>query len=1767
MESSRSDRTPYTIAYLAPDWAKDISKKSRKQDPRITKLITETEADFATITASKAFARFVSTGGGAPTNLKIAHDGIYFQSADGKSFTHILTLIKATSTDRTEASNLSLAARRIMEKARAIFAEAPAPSSPTRPPAGGGSSGNPSATPSRRPSLEASASPPPAESRKLQRLTKKVTSCRWRILMLKSQLKAARDEKRKSTVDIWRLEKELTQQAATLQKYKEKQEALLGKLGAQKQTLAFLQPRCSDLEQTQVEHVRQIRSLEERVARKKRDIEAIRAALSSLQAENTNLSLGLLTATTRFQELQGKVDELRGAAESNTTALARLAEAERELQAGRQELTDLRAASTQTDAQIRDLSDALTASICEQSRLQLDLATKTEKLCVASAKIAELEPQLAVQARENTTLRADVERLERAAEEAAGLQPGLEAATKRADELSADVRRLEEELRTRFSQLQEVTDIRIGDREPFKDYLTRIREVRTDLESQIHSLQQELAGHTALREELRSITQEKEAAEARLSTLTTLSEQIKTTLGMRGSLSIEEILGAAKAALERQADDIARLTSELDGVRASLSEETSRHQQAEEDLRTNLSQLRQKLATANAEAAAGSADADERYRSLNARFTEMEAQLTREEEELQKATLTFTAAKSDLARLTAEAASDKETIASLQSEKDKLTEALNVASTEIGRMKAELVLKTEDNAALEARIREAEARRDQAISALKQAELTFTRLAALQADDISAKDRKIIDLEVEISAIRGQVALAGSDKAELQEKLKAAEDELEAVRAELEAQLADAKAQAAASEEKLTTALEEISGYKGELKAAKRAREDLDDQLRKSEALYTDTLEQVELALGRAITDETNPEELCRKLESSKSSVSSGLADSLRAIYQSMQETKQALAAKDAQITALQATSREQEATIKSLQSLLRRALHHTQSGLGETEHQSHPTALSSIPTKVEELANLAIELKKQQKAIFAEQASNLEKIERLNSLSAKAKEEHDRQIDAYEARIDLNNSQIEQFKQKASEKDSEIGCLKDQLDKLQRERSDTDTSFESDKARLEENIAKLQAQSEQYLREKQRLEERNASQASEIETCKATITELQKELEEQRNVVLLGYEAGKQVLAKNQELEAQINQLTASYKIQLDLKQTLLASTGFETTTALQGELEQIRSLLKLQDSSGTASERIRQLKEDLVMSQNSRAQSAALIEHLGRELEALKSSSSTELVKATTKALALTTELEQQKAIIRQVEAEKRALQEANAKLEAAHKAKVSDLEKAIGAQRRTIQDLEESVSTLRAALQASEAAKSQLERETAALQTELAKAKEDLAASTAENESLRGRVQKLTTERDGFIATIDAQKGKIAVLRFENIELKRRLREHEIRELERAARGNFSLETAYEEALSGPPELVPPDIAAVVGEAEAALQAFTTVREIEKAAGFGPRRLNMEDTFPIDHLLLTGRIRLGYEKSKPTLIIDSSILPHLGLRNLDTLSEIAERQRIDEVKIGETLFYQLTIDKLADKKRAGITLFDKFVDSYLKEMVRTIKKGGKAPQELARIVHGLSSLNTYCRTLRTTLIKLQKDLTLIKTLEAQTETPIEVRTAEDPALIKRKSLLDELQQLKDRVQTAGQVVIDSVQMKMALAKNLISIIALYNSVGTDSTAVSGESGGKKIRDILIPTKNLISFLLSQLDDEILGGPTATAAGGGGEGFALAAPSPAASARPSRRGDASGTPSSLPGVDKGIPMWKHSGPRYKPRTSPGPTIPKASQPLKGPH
>ncbi|MBM3193909.1 MAG: hypothetical protein FJZ59_06750, partial [Chlamydiae bacterium] len=1021
------DHTPYTIAHLAPAWAKEITGRKSSGDPRMLELIEATKDQFSTITTSRAFEKFISKRGSGtnPPNFKVTDDGIYLENESDHTYTHISTLIKSSSTKPDEAAELYQAARTIMDKAREIFSK---PASPAPKPHNRGH--RRAAAREETPSL--SPLPPPPTTKKLNKLSEKVASLNKTIVILKWRLLTAQTQKTRDQAHIQGLTDALQHSVAALGRLQQEHTTLLDELRRTQEFVTQLRPRLTELEALQTAQLKAVKDLETNLAGKAREIEAMTAALSSLRAENAQLSSNLSLATTRVEELEGQVTELTRQAAANATALARLPVAEGELETARFQLHALQATSTEKDQQIRGLREALDASIAARSGLQSDLDARTRELSDATARISELSDQLAARVRENAALQADVERLQRAADEAAGLRPQLEAANRSATDLSARVSALEEDLRTRFSALEAATGISINAGQSYEDYLTRISEGRTDLESQISRLQQQLAGHTALQEALARVTQEKKAAEARLSTLTTLSERIKTTLGMTGTPSHEHILTTANTTLERQTADITRLTRELDAVRASLSEETRRHADAERDLQADLASLRQELETANAEAARGSAAADERYRALEAGFAEMQTRLTAENdalkaaavkigrrddfletelthigtslhihrdtdeadsslfhrireaitqrtrelseaqdalvqlrakaagdqqtiaslqtrnqelelaiqaerektgaskeklatltaerdavqlklqaeaskheavtsalqenltrvqaelasvgeelatarakaeagdiearakheeltrtlqdlqselegakarilalqranealnerysaldplvssietslgittesgkpvstllqgigktiqirnEELTKATLAFGLAKSDLERLTAEAASDKETIAVLQSERDKLTEELAAASTEIGRMRGALASSTEGNAALEAAIREAVARRDQAITLQQQADLAYRDREARQSARISIQDKKILQLETDIAALKGQVALAGSGNAELERKLKAAQGELAAVRSDLEAQL------------------------------------------------------------------------------------------------------------------------------------------------------------------------------------------------------------------------------------------------------------------------------------------------------------------------------------------------------------------------------------------------------------------------------------------------------------------------------------------------------------------------------------------------------------------------------------------------------------------------------------------------------------------------------------------------------------------------------------------------------------------------------------------------------------------------------------------------------------------------------------------------------------------------------------------------------------------------------------------------------------------
>jgi chromosome segregation ATPase len=1336
------------------------------------------------------------------------------------------------------------------------------------------------------------------------------------------------------------------------------------------------------------------------------------------------------------------------------------------------------------------------------------------------------------------------------------------------------IRRRDDRLERELTQIESILGISRTEGELEASFLTRLEDALTqktrglsEAQTALAQLRAKAAGDQQTIASLQTRNQELEltiqaerkktdTSKEKLTALTAERDAVQLTLQTQAS-SYEVVKGRLEAELSTVQAELASVGEELATAKAQAKAGDIDARTRHDELTRTLQELQSELEVAKARILAlqGENEAlNERYSALDPLVSSIESSLgirtkggtavstllegifrtiqTRNEE-LSSATKAFGLAQSELDRLNAEAASDKETIAGLQSQRDKLAQALGAASVQIGEMKAALALSTDGNAALEAKIRDAEARRAEAITLQQQATLSFTQREANQAGRILVQDRKITDLESEISALKGQVALAGIGNAELERNLKAAQDELAAVRSDLEAQLSQARAQAAASEQKLSTALDDaISQHKEELAAANKEQRALGAQLKRWGDQYTETLGRVEIALERAIKGDADPNELCHELEKSGKS---GLAGSLRAIYQSMQETKEALAAKNAQIGSLEENSRAQDDEINELKSLLGRALRHAQTGLGETEDQRHPTKNESIPGKVQTLADLTLRLKELQKSTVAEKEAETKKLAAATTSFQNKITDLKTSLASKESEVEFQSAYITSQKAAAKKTESELTALETRLAALQAAKDSSDSDHADEVAPLKSQIDILRQALEDSRSKVAKQEETLTNQQDEIENLTARISVLEQELAKQNDILDTAYQAALKLNNDNDQLQAEIDKLRGSYEEQIALQKTLLTSTGFSTTTALQSELAAINQLLSLTAGGATASGRIRQLQEDLASSLTKGLEatkaSDALIERLQGELDALRSSSSAEVAAAATRAEDLTTKLREQQVATLQVEAQRNALQEANAKLEAQHKVKVSDLEGAIAAQKNTIKDLEGNVSRLTTALEASEAARSKLERSTTALQSELEEAKKALAASTAENESLKGRVSELTAEKEGFIATIDAQKHKIAALQWDNAILRAKLRKHEIRELERAERGNFTIDEEYDAALAETTGAAASGTSSVDPEVEEIISLYKALATDPGRGASAEGPLVFNDLFPIDYWLLTGAIRCSYEDTGPVFMIDKAVLRGLGATSREDLEAIGvdpEKQPRnffllspeDKVALGikenpgQPSYHPLTkrqLDSLSPPpteikqfykavypigsgdRVTERTLFARFHRLYLEDIARSVSMGGTSEVIAAKVFASLKIFKDYCKDLKQKLQTLANAPAIIKEKRARIQA-IETSASGTNATALR-ALLEEKRQLEadirsieaEKAKTPKQILIDSITAKAGFIKTLITVKALIESLNPESRARTSTQAKDAVA-VLGPTGRLLYRLLSEISPEEL-------------------------------------------------------------------------------
>jgi chromosome segregation ATPase len=1217
--------------------------------------------------------------------------------------------------------------------------------------------------------------------------------------------------------------------------------------------------------------------------------------------------------------------------------------------------------------------------------------------------------------------------------------------------------------------------------------------------------------------------------------------------------------------------------------------------------------------------------------------------------ELERATQAFRSARIEIDTLKAQAVLDKEKMQGLQSENDRLRQLLEAKSREIGKMKAELARAGGASEALEIRIAKAEKNLDDAISSYSQHELAIAAERKSFADRSATQDSSIQRLQDEIAALQAQRTLEGENNKALELRLQENQAELARVCAGLEAQLAEATSKTKDAEKSLAEALSSLRGQDAELRSEREKSLSLSKQLESWGREYTNTLGEVELAIG-TITEGTDPTEICRRLaEAGKPD----LAHKFQQIYLLFQRAQEAVRASGGRIQELEAELASRDGTIHELKSLLGLSLHYAEKGLGQVKTIMPNHALT--PGKVEKLARLVQILKERAEAAEATIGDKVRELESAKRDSARDIEALNAKIKEAQAQLEDSAKSIEGLQRQIRSSQAERKQLESQIAQLHRDQ-EVHAAGDALNDRLMKDLGSQLKSAQKRLSD---LEKANATQQDQIEDQEYTIQDLHAKIQEWRlqNEALTAENAelrenlteaaqiGLSLSKEHEALKAAMEELKATYQGRSDLLETLTTTMRITTDDDLQRELSTILDLLKGQPGGDLASERIRKLQQNLhesktaeteLREESSRTSArllalqkkssdtetslraelssisallgiatsggdlegelsqinsllsgqadgatlSAKIRKLQRDLEASRSAeaefraadsknkadlaalqasttathsalqaelselkathstTSAALNAATEKCAALSAKAQEDAATIQAITAERNALKATLAGLRSSHAAQVADLERRIQSQDSTIHSLQSRVSGLESALRESESAKAALIKQNSELQTELSETKARLEKATAkakrlsaENRELAGRVQKLEEEKSTLVDTVDAQRGKIVALRFENLELKRRLRDHEIRELERAERGDFKLETEYEALLAAPPDSVPAWVAEAEREADAVVTLFMELRRAEESKA----PLELPENFLIDHLLLTGAIQLGYESGKATLMIDESVLPIMGVTPDQAAKSIAEKGTFTTGTIAEKNFIKMRLKELPSSRGPLDNLFSRFVELYLKDMARTITMGQKTPTLLTKVIGGLKTLNTYCTSFKRELqaeqarrARVTKIRSSLKALKDISSTDTDQRALLD-ALTQKKALQAELREIESNSgKRYDQILIDSVQKRQALAKHLISMIALINSLD-DTSSVTRSTDTFQTREALIPTKRLLNRLLSEISEEILPGAASLTGLGAG---APSEPSPPTSRRASR-------PPSPESVGHSAPEW----------------------------
>ncbi|GBG24806.1 Centromere-associated protein E [Hondaea fermentalgiana] len=1169
---------------------------------------------------------------------------------------------------------------------------------------------------------------------------------------------------------------------AALTTTKTEAEETRAKLDAVKSALATCAGMKEDTTSDAVELVAAIRdALQSQVEAARVEAAGLREEHAELEAKFAASRAELETAQVEAQETKSKLEEVKAALEACTDQEDSDAEGDEidvtelvtkvreifnaQIENARQEVADLREGHAELEATLaasrathEDLENELETRSAETRTLQSDLDAACQERAETLVEHAQEVIGLVVDgllAQVELTASEDKVETDSKGEAQARTQLELVKQTQAALEVKL------QESKDEFASLRERTDAELeeayGEIEKHESAASRLRAEKNTLESQLQSVQGELAEARAasceLQAQMKSAADAAEAASASQAS----SEDVQRRFGQlqlkfnltsqeldKASSKLEETETAMKELRNRAERDAEQATRELEGLqkelenaqkaegqlRGELTEATSAVGRAAHERDNLVQELKERLAhereafevklreTEAAHAQAGAAGSGE-TEALHASIQALERKVTQ--------------LKEDLAQERESASHHRERSSELEESVEQLESKLAAASN--SDLEEELKALQNDLAA--AKTKEAEAVAD-ADEARKRLEKQRENVKMIQ-DECEVQAQRAQDLETAAESAREAITKAETEAEELRCTNKELVDKITELRFEASQQEASA-ADSSAQVEKVESLEAEVASLKAELETKASANAEAEAKLRADLA---------EVSAKLAEQGAGNEDSLLERIADLETTIEEGAAaeNELKTKIASLEESLTNVSSENAN------TETELKAKVAELESQLESAAESESTAAASQEEKSKLEAqVASLQGELETLSaekEVVAATEEQLRTQIADLESRLESATTGNNAATEELEARIAELKAEAATLVNEKQRADALEEALLDKESKISTLKREakeagaaVPELRAQLEARDTEIESAKEDAEKIAASMRAMEEELAALRKELPEVTCAANERIESLQVAIKEREAhvaQLREEVSKASQNAEAASQIAV----LEEQLTKSQARIQKLEKVKFTQELAEKYKKARDDQKKLKEVRVRLAEVESANTSLRESQEKLRERIRSEAHLREVSGVVRRSAKMFGIHEDIAPAEFVSMVSKRLLSTiSERDQFEAEVRALERQDSASNDASEKLEvlqskyvAAENARVT-LEARLGeladASAKADATSSRREEALREANKALEARVAALEASQRAASDESDKGKEDLLAQIEEHKS---------------------------------------------------------------------------------------------------------------------------------------------------------------------------------------------------------------------------------------------------------------------------------------------------------------------------------------------------------------------------------------------------------------------------------------------------